>query len=65
MQLTYILVLYAYQSGRVSYVGALRELSILFAALAGWRLMGEAFGAVRLIGVMLAFVGIVIMTLGG
>ena len=65
MQLTYILVLYAYQLGRVSYVGALRELSIIFAALTGWRLMGEAFGAVRLIGVVLAFVGIVIMTVGG
>jgi drug/metabolite transporter (DMT)-like permease len=65
MQLTYILVLYAYTLWRVSYVGALRELSILFATLAGWRWMGEAFGTVRVIGATLVFVGIVVMSVGG
>jgi drug/metabolite transporter (DMT)-like permease len=65
MQLTYILVLYAYALGRVSYVGALRELSILFATLVGWRWMGESFGAVRVIGAMLVFIGIVVMTMSG
>jgi drug/metabolite transporter (DMT)-like permease len=65
MQLTYILVLYGYALWRVSYVGALRELSILFATLAGWRWMGEAFGRVRLIGATLVFLGIVVMSVGG
>lgn len=65
MQLTYILVLYAYALGRVSYVGALRELSILFATLVGWRWMGETFGAVRVIGATLVFAGIAVMTVSG
>jgi hypothetical protein len=34
--LTYLLVLQAYAVARVNYVGALREISIVLAALVGW-----------------------------
>jgi uncharacterized membrane protein len=47
------------------YVGALREVSIVLAALAGWRWLGEAFGALRTVGALLIFVGIVVIATAG
>jgi drug/metabolite transporter (DMT)-like permease len=41
---TYMLVLAAYSRAAVAYAGAIREISIIFAALIGWRWLGEAFG---------------------
>ncbi|PYV36284.1 MAG: hypothetical protein DMG06_31055 [Acidobacteria bacterium] len=65
MVLTYILVLQAYAMARVSYVGALRELSIVLAALAGWCWLGENFGPVRITGSLLIFFGILIVAVAG
>lgn len=65
MLLTYVLVLNAYAVARVSYAGAIREVSVVFAALLGWLLLGEGFGLVRTIGAVLIFAGIVVIaTLG-
>lgn len=63
--LTYMLVLQAYAIAHVSYVGALREVSIVLAALAGWRWLGESFGAVRTIGAIVIFCGILVITTAG
>lgn len=63
MLVTFILVLQAYTMARVSYVAALRELSVVFAAVAGWRWLGEEFGLVRTTGAILLFVGIVLISL--
>ena len=63
--LTLVLVLVAFSIGRVSYVAALRELSVVFAALAGWLWMGEAFGLVRTLGAVLIFAGIAVIALAG
>lgn len=63
--LTFVLVLGAFSMGRVSYVAALRELSVVFAALAGWLWMGEEFGLVRTIGAVLIFAGIGVIALAG
>jgi drug/metabolite transporter (DMT)-like permease len=65
MLLTYMLVLQAYAVARVSYVGALREVSIVFAALAGWLWLKEGFGAVRSIGAALIFGGMLIIAVAG
>ena len=65
MLLTYMLVLQAYAIAHVSYVGALREVSIVLAALAGWRWLGESFGVVRTIGAILIFCGIVVIATAG
>src|SRR6266566_222332 len=46
--LAYILALKAYTIARVSYAGAVREISVVFAAFVGWRWLGESFGAIRL-----------------
>jgi drug/metabolite transporter (DMT)-like permease len=63
--LTYMLVLQAYAMAPVSYVGALREVSVVFAALAGWCWLGEAFGGVRTVGALLIFFGILVIATAG
>ncbi len=61
--LAYLLVLQVYATSRVSYAGALREISVVFAALAGWLWQGEAFGKMRTLGAGLIFLGIVALAL--
>src|SRR5512139_1265226 len=59
--LAYGLVLNVYAIARVSYAGAIREVSIVFAALAGWKLLGEPMGRVRVIGSVVIFAGILLI----
>jgi drug/metabolite transporter (DMT)-like permease len=61
--LAYTMVLMAYRITQVSYAGAIREVSIILAALAGWRLLGEDFGKIRLIGSVIVFTGILVITI--
>jgi drug/metabolite transporter (DMT)-like permease len=61
--LAYTLVLMAYRVTPVSYAGAIREVSIILAALAGWRLLGENFGRLRVIGAAIVFVGILVIAI--
>jgi drug/metabolite transporter (DMT)-like permease len=63
--LTYILVLLAFSFSSVSYSGAIREISVVFAALIGWRWLGEGFGRARLLGSLLIFAGILVIALAG
>jgi drug/metabolite transporter (DMT)-like permease len=58
MVFTYLLVLWAYSFGAVSYAGAVRESSVVLAALAGWLWLGEEYGRARLAGAILIFFGI-------
>jgi len=63
--LAYILALKSYTIIRVSYAGAIREVSVVFAALLGWRLLDEELGAIRLVGSGLIFSGILVIALAG
>lgn len=63
--LTYILVLYAYSLARVSYAGAVREVSVIFAAFAGWYWLKEKFGGWRIVGSLFIFLGIVVIAVLG
>lgn len=63
--LTYLLVLKAYSIARVSYAGAIREMSVVFVAFLGWRLLGEDFGAIRVIGSIFIFAGILVIAVAG
>lgn len=63
--LAYMFVLQAYSMARASYVGALREISVVIAALAGWRVLGEGFGVARTAGAVLIFSGIVVVAVAG
>lgn len=58
---TYMLVLAAYARARVGYAGAVREISVVVAALIGWRFLGEPFGANRTLGSLLIFTGIIVI----
>jgi drug/metabolite transporter (DMT)-like permease len=61
LMITYILVVYAYSIARVSYAGAVREVSVVFAAIAGWLWLKERFGITRTIGAIFIFGGIVVI----
>ena len=57
----YILVLYAVQLAPVSRVAPAREISMLFAALLGGRLLGEGDRGQRIAGALLMGVGVVLL----
>jgi drug/metabolite transporter (DMT)-like permease len=61
----YIFVLQAYAISGVSYAGAIREISVVFGALAGWRWLGEGFGRTRTLGAGLIFLGILVIAVAG
>lgn len=63
--ISYMLVLITYTFAPVSYAGAIREISIVFGALAGWLWLKESFGLVRAIGAVVIFAGILIIMVGG
>lgn len=62
---TYILVMIAYVLAPISYAGAIREMSVIFAALAGWWWLDERFGGMRTAGATLIFLGIVVIAVLG
>ena len=57
--LAYILVLYALQMAPLSHVAPAREVSMLFAALIGGRLLGEGDRALRLVGAAFIAAGVI------
>lgn len=59
--LTYGLVLYALSQGAMAHVAALRETSVLFAALIGTFLLGEKFGPRRVLAAAIIVAGILIL----
>ena len=65
MPLAYVLVLRSYAAAPASYVGAVREVSIVLAAVVGWRYLGESFGPARTGGSLLMVAGIALVALAG
>ncbi len=64
--LAYILVLYAMQQAPLSHVAPAREMSMLFAAALGGRLLGETDRGLRLIGAACIATGVALLaTMGG
>ncbi len=62
--LTYGLALLSLSLGPVAQIAALRETSIVFAALIGTLFLGEPFGTKRIVAAAIAVIGIVLMHLG-
>lgn len=62
--LAYVLVLYAAQRAPLSHVAPAREVSMLFAALIGGRLLGEADRGWRLAGAALMAAGVIALAMG-
>ncbi len=65
MVLAYMLVLRAYTLERLAYAGAVREVSVVLAAVVGWRWLGESFGPRRVAGAIAVFAGILVLALFG
>lgn len=61
----YVAILRAFSLAPIAYVGATREVSIVIAALAGWRALGEPFRINRLIGSAVIVAGIAAILLLG
>jgi len=59
--LTYLIILFAYSLGPVGYVVAVREFSVVIAALLGAFLLKERLGAARRIGIALVVVGLILI----
>ena len=60
----YLLILVALRLTEVSYVATLRELSVVLAAIVGWRLLKEPVGGQRVAAAMLAAAGLITLSLG-
>ena len=65
MMLTYGIVIYAFTQGALAYVSALRETSVLFAAIIGAVLLKESFGPRRIAAAGAIVAGILLMQLAG
>lgn len=54
---TYILILIALTMSKATYVGGLRQLSIVVGAFLGYKLLKEPFGVPKIVGIMLSIIG--------
>jgi len=61
----YLLAVFAYSIAPVSYSGAIREVSVVLGAFAGWRFLGEKMGGMRVFGALVIFAGILIIAIFG
>ena len=61
--LTYLIILFAYSRGPVSYIVAVREFSVVIAALLGARFLNEKISALRWAGIALVVTGMVMIKL--
>lgn len=61
----YLLALFAYSIAPVNYSEAIREVSVVMGAFAGWYFLGEKMGKIRILGAVVIFAGIILIaTLG-
>jgi len=63
--LAYLMAVFAFSIAPVSYAGAVREVSVVLGALAGWWFLKERMGGVRLLGAIIIFAGILVIALLG
>jgi drug/metabolite transporter (DMT)-like permease len=61
----YLLAVLAYSMAPLSYSGAVREVSVVFGALAGWWFLKEQMGPLRVLGAIVIFAGILTIALFG
>jgi len=61
----YSLALWAYSISPLGYAGAIREVSVVMAAFAGWQFLGERLGGLRVLGAIIIFAGILVIAIFG
>lgn len=62
--LAYAFVLWAYSQGTLAAIAALRETSVIFAAVIGATLFGEPFGMRRVLSAVVVFAGVLVLNSG-
>jgi drug/metabolite transporter (DMT)-like permease len=63
--IAYLFALYAYSIAPVNYSEAIREVSVVMGAFAGWQFLGEKMGKIRILGAGVIFAGIVLIAVFG
>jgi drug/metabolite transporter (DMT)-like permease len=63
--IAYMFALFAYSIAPVNYSEAIREVSVVMGAFAGWYFLGEKMGKIRILGAVVIFVGIVMIAIFG
>ena len=63
--LAYLMAVFSYSIAPLSYAGSIREVSVVFGALAGWWFLKEKMGGIRLLGAIVIFAGIVVIAILG
>jgi drug/metabolite transporter (DMT)-like permease len=61
----YLSALFAYSIAPVNYSEAIREVSVVMGAFAGWYFLGEKMGKIRILGAVVIFTGIVMIAVFG
>jgi drug/metabolite transporter (DMT)-like permease len=61
----YLFALFAYSIAPVNYSEAVREVSVVMGAFAGWYFLGEKLGKIRILGAVVIFAGIVMIAIFG
>jgi drug/metabolite transporter (DMT)-like permease len=63
--IAYLSALFAYSIAPVNYSEAIREVSVVMGAFAGWYFLGEQMGKIRILGAVVIFAGIVMIAIFG
>jgi drug/metabolite transporter (DMT)-like permease len=63
--IAYLSALFAYSIAPINYSEAIREVSVVLGAFAGWRFLGEKLGKIRILGAIVIFAGIVLIAVFG
>jgi drug/metabolite transporter (DMT)-like permease len=63
--IAYLFALFAYSMAPVNYSEAIREVSVVMGAFAGWQFLGEKLGKIRVVGAAVIFAGIVLIAVFG
>jgi len=63
--IAYLFALFAYSIAPLNYSEAIREVSVVMGAFAGWRFLGEKMGKIRILGAAVIFFGIILIALFG
>ena len=61
----YAIALFAYSFAPLNYSEAIREVSVVLGAFAGWRFLGEKMGGYRVLGAAVIFAGILLIAIYG
>jgi drug/metabolite transporter (DMT)-like permease len=63
--IAYLFALFAYSIAPVNYSEAIREVSVVIGAFAGWYFLGEQMGKIRTLGAAVIFAGIILIAVFG